>query len=74
MTTYNNSNLKLANVETKLPSFNQLSVSKDSIEDIASFVDLIDIYNLKIVNEEQNHYILDGSTRDIVAFKRYWNS
>lgn len=57
----------------KLPNMNQLSVNKDSIENIMAFNELVDLFHLTIIAEEQEYYILDGNRNEIKAFKNFWN-
>ncbi len=55
-----------------LPKFTQLYVTKESIRSYKAFKELIDLYNLEIVYEEPEYYILDGTTQDLHDFKKYW--
>ena len=57
-----------------IPRFNQLSVNKKTIEDLESFKYLINIFDLTIVSDELNYYILDGDDYDLEDFKLFWNS
>lgn len=55
------------------PKLNQLAVAKDGIGDHTYFKELIGLYNLTIIYEEQEYYILDGSPEDLDEFQRDWN-
>ena len=55
------------------PSFNQLAVDKVTIGDVDHFKSLILLYGLKIIQEEKEHFILDGSPEDLEEFSRDWN-
>lgn len=57
----------------KPPSFNQLAVDKATISDVDHFKSLILLYGLKIIQEEKEHFILDGSQEDLEEFSRDWN-
>ena len=56
-----------------IPKMNQLSVSKKSIDNLESFELLVTMFNLHIICEESEYYILDGSEYDLKDFKDFWN-
>lgn len=55
------------------PSFNQLAVAKVTIGDVDYFKTLVGLYGLKIIQEEKEHFILDGRQEDLEEFSRDWN-
>ena len=55
-----------------LPDFHQIAVQKKDIQNKSAFDDLIELYNLVIVYDEPDYYILDGSQQDIHDFQKYW--
>lgn len=55
-----------------LPDFHQLAVKKSDITNRKIFNELIELYNLSIVYEEPDYYILDGTTQDLYDFQKYW--
>ena len=55
-----------------LPDFHQIAVQKKDIQNKSAFDDLIELYNLVIVYNEPDYYILDGSQQDIHDFQKYW--
>lgn len=60
--------------QPSLPSFNDyLAVKKPDIEDVDSFKELLNLFNLDIYHEEPSFYILKGSLKDIRDFRFYWN-
>lgn len=56
-----------------LPKLNQIYVNKKDITEFSIFKDLIKLYNLNIISQEDNYYILDGYDEDLDAFIAYWN-
>ena len=62
-------------ISDNLPTFNEyLAVAKNSITDKKIFEDYIALYNLKIVQEEDNHFIIFGDSDDLKEFSYYWSS
>ncbi len=55
-----------------LPRFNQISVDKKSITNYKNFKELIELYNLIIIFDEPEYYILDGTDQDLHDFQKYW--
>ena len=55
-----------------LPDFHQIAVRKKDVRSKAIFNELIQLYNLEIVYDEDEYYILDGSSQDIHDFQKYW--
>ena len=55
------------------PLFNQLSIDKSSILDYEAFRELVSLYDLYIIAEEEHYYILDGSDENLDLFKYYWS-
>ena len=55
-----------------LPDFHQIAIRKKDITSKAIFKELIQLYNLEIVYDEDEYYILDGSAQDIHDFQKYW--
>ena len=55
-----------------LPDFHQIAVQKKDVRSKSVFEDLIKLYNLEIVYDEPDYYILDGSYQDIHDFQKYW--
>lgn len=57
-----------------LPNFHQIAIPVSSIENVTSFYELIDLFNLEIFKKERDYYILDGSDIDLAEFREYWDS
>ena len=55
-----------------LPDFHQIAVRKRDITKPAVFKELVQLYDLEIVYDEPEYYILDGSLQDIHDFQKYW--
>ena len=62
------------NTMANLPKLNYVAINKDSVVNYESFLNIIDLYDLKIIAEEPKYYILDGSDSNLESFKAYWNS
>ncbi len=57
----------------KRPSMNQIAVEKKSVEDREVFDSFLQLYNLAVISEEPDYYILDGSEEDLLSFLDFWN-
>lgn len=55
------------------PSFNQLAVNKETVSNPETFGDFVALYGLRIIQEEDLYYILDGSIEDLMEFAKDWN-
>lgn len=63
-----------ANEEGEIrPSLDQLAIFKGSIGDHEYFKELVGLYGLKVISEESDYYILDGSKDDIEEFQKDWS-
>lgn len=57
-----------------IPEINSyVSVMKDDIEQLESFLDLIATLDLVVFKDEPKYYILKGTIPNIVQFKKFWN-
>lgn len=55
------------------PSFNQIAVDKGTVTNPDSFRDFVALYDLSIIQEEDDYYILDGRSEDLKTFYEDWN-
>lgn len=55
-----------------LPDFHQISISKKSISNLENFKELIELYDIEILFDEPEYYILDGSYQNLRSFLKYW--
>lgn len=62
-----------AEIGENLPSLDQLAVDKSTVLDDASFKELVALYNLTVIQEEDQYYILDGAQEDLKLFSSDWS-
>lgn len=55
------------------PSMGQLAIDKSTVRDPYVFKDFVALFDLQIISEEPEYYILDGSTEELQDFAKYWS-
>ena len=55
-----------------LPRLNQLFVAKKEIRNDKVFFELLELYDLKVIFDEPQYFIIDGDDQDLHDFKEYW--
>lgn len=62
-----------ADIGENPPSLDQLAVNKSTVLDDSNFKELVALYNLTVIQEEDQYYILDGAKEDLKLFSSDWS-